>query len=235
MSKIWIGICLAVVAPVTACSETAPPVAAQPDAAALEEPAIRKGETVCTALAGISDYQPVASLGPGFGDSALEMFKVAADPVDYASRPMAVPAPGGEQEIQLAYVLNENDEFLLTACLHPSGGGSTSAVASAGPIGSQGGQHPVVHSVFLADADTDDSEELVLLVGWQIETALGTSGTMFEPHIYDLPGADGAMDRITLQDEALSSGFEGVREGEQVEYPFKEEQDFRARLQELGL
>ena len=88
--------------------------------------------------------------------------------------------------------------------------------------------------MFLANADDDPARELVVLVAWDAENALGTSGTLYEPWIFDPPADAGAMQQVVIADPELSFGFDGIREGEQVRYPYRDAAAFRSRLQQLG-
>lgn len=228
---------IAALVPISACSEPPPQVAsamADGDGATAAAPVeVSDRGPLCEVLEGGIDYEPVPALGPDFSDSFVDVLGVnGRSRVLYASQPREIELPSGDATVQLAYELGANEEFQLTICFAlPQVGG---AFAYAGPIGSQGGQHPVVTETFVANADADSAQELVVLVAWKTENALGTSGTMFEPYVFDAPDDAGVMGRIELQDPALSFGFDGVREGEQVNYPFKDVQAFRTRLQELG-
>ena len=66
-----------------------------------------------------------------------------------------------------------------------------------------------------------------------MDNALDTSGTFYEWHVYDIGRAGGQLQRLTLEDEPLVSGFDGVREGEPVTYPLRDERAFKAYLWDL--
>ena len=219
--------CIAALVPISACSE--PPHAVADDATVAAPAEVSDRGSLCGVLEGGVDYQPAP--GPNFAGSFIDVLGVKGHSrVLYASQPREIELPLGDATVQLAYTLGANEEFQLTTCFAlPHVGG-----AYAGPIRSEGGQHPVVTEIFMANADADPAQELVILVAWKTENALGTSGTLFEPYVFNAPDDAGVMDRVELQDPALSFGFDGVREGEHVRYPFKDVQAFRTRLQELG-
>lgn len=237
MNRTLYCMCIAALVPISACSEPPQQAAravADEDGATVAAPAeVSDRDPLCGVLEGGIDYEPVPALGPDFADSFVDVLGVKGrSRVLYASQPREIELSRGDATVQLVYELDANEEFQLTTCFAlPQVGG---AYAYVGPIGSQGGQHPMVTEIFMANADADPGQELVVLVAWKIESALGTSGTMFEPYVFDAPEDAGVMERVELQDPALSFGFDGVREGEQVSYPFKDAQAFRTRLRELG-
>jgi hypothetical protein len=230
MKKILHLACIGALIPIVACSESmqAPdPVGATP--AAMDTSA---EEGPCALDESSASLGPLPALGPDFSDSSIAILAVkeGAEP-RYASRPQAMQVPGGEASLRLAYDTGPDDELQLTVCF----ASGTQGGAHSAPIGSQGGAHPVVAATFMASADAEPGQELVVIVSWEVENALGTSGTMFEPYVFKVAGGAGAMQRVELDDPALSFGFDGVREGEQVRYPYREADAFRARLQEQGI
>lgn len=230
MSRIRLGICALVLVPLIACSESTPAGSTANERAPAATSSPGGNDSTCTILAAATGYGEVPALGPDFSGSTLDIFvPEGTDPIAYASKPEAI---AGYRPVQLAYVLNDQDELELTLCFPATEGIRESA--HAGPVGSQGGQHAIVHSMFMASADKDPEQELVILVGWSMDGALDTSGTLYEPHVFDVAGADGKFTKVALDDQELLSGFEGTREGAPVTYPFKDEQAFRARLQALG-
>ncbi|GAB3339028.1 hypothetical protein [Marilutibacter aestuarii] len=220
--------CIGALLPIVACSESLP----SPEPAAASTAAVDASPAVgpCATDEGSPKLVPLPALGPDFSDSSIEMFAVeGGNGAPYLSRPQAMAAAGSEATLRLAYAPGQDGELQLTVCL-ASGQGR----AHSPPIGSQGGAHPVVAATFMANADAEPGQELVVLVSWSVENALGTAGTMYEPHVFKMPGDAGALQRVQLDDPALSFGFDGVREGEQVAYPYREARAFRARLQALG-
>lgn len=135
--------------------------------------------------------------------------------------------------VQFIYSYDSNDELELAACLEYSINDDR-VYAKIGRIGSAGGEVPVVTAILLEDVDEDQMDELILLVKWRAENALGTYGYIYEPLVFNAPNADGVLSRIEFSDEELRAGFDGVREGEEVIYPYKEKNSLRAKLRELG-
>lgn len=171
-------------------------------------------------------------MGPEFPQTPLPMFKVAGVAgIVFASKPQPIGFPRDDATFQAVYVNSASDELRLVVCVRLS---SAQGYAYSGPIDSEGGQHPVVADMFLANADDDPAQELVVLVAWDAENALGTSGTLYEPWIFDPPADAGAMPQVVIADPELSFGFEGIREGEPVRYPYRDAAAFRSRLRQLG-
>ena len=223
-----LGLCIALAIPLVACfapSSTSAASTRVPDASGVQPPA----GTVCDALQGEVEYQPVPRMGPDFSGSALEMFRVEGKPeVRYASRPAGLLGAPEGTTIQPAYALDADGSFELTVCFHSEA--RPGFQAHAGPIRSSGGAHPVVSRVFVADADGDTAPELVMLVSRAVSNALGTSGRLYEPVAFDFPEEAGLVPDVPLDGRGLESGLDGVMEGESVEYPFKSEESLRARL-----
>ena len=218
--------CLVVMA-VTACAQAHPERAVTSGSVALAPSASIDTSPVCAALQEASGYRAPSALAPDFSRSTHRILEVTVAPVRYASRPERVP---DGVPVQLGYALNDDDELELTLCVWSAAGATR---AHAGTFGSEGGRHAVAQSIFMADADADPQQELVVLLGWAVDNALDTSGTFYAWHVYDIGRAGGQLQRLTLEDEPLVSGFDGVREGEPVTYPLRDERAFKAYLQDL--
>lgn len=186
---------------------------------------------VCAGLERASGYTPVPAMGPQLPQTPLPMFKVAGVAgIVFTSKPQPIGFPRDDSTFQAVYVKSASDELRLVVCVRLS---SAQGYAYSGPIDSQGGQHPVVADLFLANADDDPARDLVVLVAWDAQNALGTSGTLYEPWIFDSPADAGAMQQVVIADPELSFGFDGIREGERVRYPSRDAAAFRTRLQRL--
>ncbi|MBB1088721.1 hypothetical protein H4F99_09485 [Lysobacter sp. SG-8] len=214
------------------CSGAVPaPEPAKPGPVATAPAQADVAASLCALLGPGIAYEDVPALGPDFSGSSLKVLRVrSGSRLQYATRPRPIDLPSGEGVLQLAYGFDVNDELQLEVCLKGSDGHATHSAA----IGSQGGQHPEVTRIFVANADANPAGELIVLVAWKVENALGSVGTMYEPHVFKIEDGRTLMQRVELADPSLSFGFDGIREGEKVEYPFADERAFRTRLQELG-
>lgn len=233
MNRTLIGLCAAALIPLTACSQSQPSQAPQQTPVTSPSVPATNPELASVCAAEASRYSPVPAMGPKFPHAPLPMFKVAgAAGVRYASKPQPIGFPRDGATIHVAYAESASDELRVAVCVRLSG--PMAGYAYAGPIDSQGGQHPVLAEMFLANADDDPARELVVLAAWEVDDALGTSGTLYEPWIFDPPAGAGVMQRVVLVDPELSFGFDGIREGERVTYPYQDAAALRARLQQLG-
>lgn len=227
-----VGLCMAFALPLAACSAPVPVPSSQAGLRAYTGEDSHAG-TVCSTLLENDVDLPMPASGPDFPESALEVFRVESVPgVQYASKPAVLDGAPGEVAIQLAYAMEDDEGFTLTVCFKVPGTGT--AYARTGPIRSQAREHPVVTEAFVANSDGDPAPELVLLVSWAVSNALETSGRLYEPYAFDFPGDVGPVPRLSLEDQGLESGLDGVLEGETVEYPYKTEEAIRARLRQTG-
>ncbi len=100
-------------------------------------------------------------------------------------------------------------------------------------LGPQGGTAEIA-TAFALDADGDQIPELFMVAKWPIRhSGLRTEGTYYRVFAYRRLvsiGGDLGFERARDIEEHLGSGFDGVREGERVSFPYKDYESIRAAM-----
>lgn len=94
---------------------------------------------------------------------------------------------------------------------------------------------PVVESVLFRNADADLDREMFVLTKWRIShPGLDTSGNLYRTYVFDqeIAPESGGLKRLTDIEKRLGEGFDGIRNGHEVEFSVKTAKDV-ARVLEL--
>lgn len=99
-------------------------------------------------------------------------------------------------------------------------------------IGAEGGEIPKIESTFLADANKDGKNDLLILASWNINhPGLKTTGTYFRTFVYGYDDIKGGLYRIECAEKIIGSGIVGTVEGEKENYPYTNAGRIRKLLQ----
>ena len=168
----------------------------------------------------------------GFGGSSAEEY-VSGSSLKLASPTLEVNFPARRSLIQFFYVPQADGEEpnLEVFLSHRLGGNvKTTRLETIQPQG----RAAEIATVFILDADGDQRSELFLVAKWPIShSAIRTEGTYYKVYIYRMSvgSVDGAgFVRASELEELFGSGFDGVREGEPVSFPYKDYQSIRAEV-----
>ncbi|MFC3551850.1 hypothetical protein ACFOLC_12635 [Lysobacter cavernae] len=151
---------------------------------------------------------------------------------EIASDPVRINFPITGSILQFLYVRRnaDTDPSIDVYSISPKGNALTAEYVA--EIGPQGGP-PNIQSVFLKDVDKNGSQELLLLVSWEIRhPGLSTSGNYYRTYVYaNRPAAEGrGFLRLTDIEKKIGSGLDGTLEGKKVTFPYKDARSIRTLL-----
>lgn len=180
---------------------------------------------------------------------AFELASLAFEPIDQdgastvtaindagyyqiASDPVRISFPRAGSILQFLYKKQnaDTDPNIDVYSISPKEGTLTAQYV--GEIEPEGGP-PNIRSAFLKNVDGNGSQELLLLVSWEIRhPAIGTSGNYYYTYVYaNKPNAEGhGFLRLTDIEEKIGSGLDGTLEGKKVTFPYKDARSIRALL-----
>ncbi|MGD9665032.1 MAG: hypothetical protein AB7U34_07490 [Novosphingobium sp.] len=133
---------------------------------------------------------------------------------------------------------NDNDPLAMVGCLHYTNA-QGQALTRRQDFYSEGGRLPVIAALFGAKLSKGLGPTLFLVLKWDVElSAIGTSGNLYETVAFGLPDAStasGWKEHVDLEKKIDNlGGFDGTREGKQVNYPYKGKASVLKRLRALG-
>jgi len=98
----------------------------------------------------------------------------------------------------------------------------------------EGGQ-PTIADIFTCATQGTESARIVVICTWnQLHSGLDTRGVYYKPYVYrQAEGSQGKWTRLALDTvlmNALGEGFDGVQEGENVRFEYKDRKSILGRL-----
>ncbi|MEN1944674.1 hypothetical protein WCE55_12580 [Luteimonas sp. MJ293] len=152
--------------------------------------------------------------------------------VRMAASTFEVAFPERRSLIQVFQVSEREGDANLKVCLSYWAGGEERAthLETLGPEG----RAAEFASVFTLDADGDGERELFMVAKWPVRhEAIRTSGALYRVYVYRK--SVGGTGRIEIRradniEARLGAGFDGMQEGEQVSFSYKDYESIRNAL-----
>lgn len=172
----------------------------------------------------------IAALGSSVSSAEVS---VSESSLRLASPTLEVNFPARHSLIQFFYVQQvDGEEPNIEVFLSHRLGGDVKT-AHLETIQPQG-RAAEIATVFTLDADGDQRSELFLVAKWPIShSAIRTEGAYYKVYVYKASGGgleDAEFVRASDLEDMFGSGFDGIREGESVSFPYKDYHSIRAEV-----